>query len=65
MATRSMPTVVMAAGFDGDLQLGAHAVGGGDQQRVGVAGRLQVEQRPEAAQGRLPPPAGAWLWPAA
>ena len=44
---------VVEAGLDGDLQLGADAVGGGDQQRVVVAGRLQVEQRAEAAQRRL------------
>ena len=37
------------AGLDGDLQLGADAVGGGDQHRIAVAGRLEVEQAAEAA----------------
>ena len=41
---------VVQAGLDRELQLGADAVGGGDQDRVGEAGRLQVEQRAEAAQ---------------
>ncbi len=31
------------ARLDGDLQLGADAIGGGDQQRIIVAGGLQVE----------------------
>ena len=44
---------VVLAGLDGDLQLGADAVGGGDQQRVVVAGGLQVEQGAEAAQTRI------------
>ena len=38
------------AAIDGDLQLGADAVGRGDQDRVAEAGRLQVEERPEAAE---------------
>ena len=37
-------------GLDGDLDLGADAVVGGDQHRVAKAGRLQVEQRAEAAE---------------
>jgi hypothetical protein len=41
------------AGVDGDAQLGADAVGGGDQQRVVVAGGLQVEQGSETAQSGL------------
>ena len=44
--------VVMAA-LDGDLQLGADAVGGGDDQRIGVAGGLEVEEGAEAAQRRV------------
>src|SRR5580692_4586328 len=39
----------MAAGLDGDLDLGADAVVGGDQDRIGIAGGLQVEQSAEAA----------------
>jgi hypothetical protein len=38
------------AGGDGELQLGADAVGAGDQQRILVARRLEVEQRAEAAE---------------
>jgi hypothetical protein len=37
-------------GLDRDLHLGADAVGGGDQDRVGEPGRLEVEQRAEAAE---------------
>jgi len=40
----------MQAGGDGDLELGADAVGGGDQDGVLEAGGLGVEQRAEAAQ---------------
>ena len=40
---------VVLAGIDGDLQLGADAVIGGDQHRVGEAGGLEVEQAAEAA----------------
>jgi hypothetical protein len=55
----------MDAGLDGDLELGADAVGRGDQDRILEPGRAEVEQRPEAAQtgigaapaGRL----GGWL----
>ena len=44
---------VVDAGLDGDLQLGADAVGRGDQQRIGIARGAQVEERPKAAQRRL------------
>ena len=37
------------AGLDRDLDLGADAVGGGDQDRILEAGRLEVEQAAEAA----------------
>ena len=37
------------AGVDGDLQLGADAVSGGDQHRIAVAGGLEVEQAAETA----------------
>ena len=37
------------AGIDGDLELGADAVGGADEHRVAKAGGLEVEQRAEAA----------------
>jgi hypothetical protein len=40
---------VVDAGVDGDLQLGADAVIGRDQDRVGEAGGLEVEQAAEAA----------------
>ena len=43
----------MASGGDGDLELGADTVGGGDQDRVLEAGRLQIEQRAEAAEAGL------------
>jgi len=43
----------MLAGLDGDLELGADPVGGRDQQGVRIAGRLQVEQGAETAQGRV------------
>ena len=42
--------VLMPAAGDRHLQLGADAVGGGDQQRIGEAGGAQVEQRAEAAE---------------
>ena len=41
---------VVDAGLDRHLQLGADAVGGGDQHRIDEPRRLQVEQRAEAAQ---------------
>src|SRR6185437_1267032 len=39
---------VVNAGFDGELELGADAVGGGDQHRVLEAARLEIEQTAEA-----------------
>jgi hypothetical protein len=45
-------TVVPAA-LDGELELGADAVIGGDQQGVAVARRLEVEEAAEAAQRRV------------
>ena len=53
MATRSIPHRVVQARLDGDLQLGADPVGGGDQQRVDEPRRLQVEQGAEPAQRSL------------
>ena len=49
---------VVLAGFDGDLELGADAVIGGDQHRIDEAGGLEVEQPAEAADlavGARPP----------
>jgi hypothetical protein len=40
----------VAAGGDRDLQLGADAVGRCDQDGIAEAGRLEVEQRAEAAE---------------
>ena len=40
---------VVLVGVDGDLQLGADAVIGGNEDRIGETGRLQVEQAAEAA----------------
>ena len=37
------------AGVDGDLELGADAVIGGDQHRIDETGRLEVEQAAKAA----------------
>ena len=37
------------AGLDGDLELGADAVGGRDQDRIAEARRLEVEEAAEAA----------------
>ncbi len=48
-----MPTPVVAAGFDRELELGADAVVGRDQQRVAIARRLEVEQAAEAAKLRV------------
>jgi hypothetical protein len=42
----------MLAGGNCDLQLGADAVGGGNQDGIAVARGLQVEQGAEAAQAR-------------
>ncbi len=47
------PHGVMQAGVDGDLQLGPDAVGSRHKQGIGVARRLEVEQRAEAAQSRI------------
>src|SRR3546814_670891 len=49
---------VVAPGGDGDLQLGAHAVVGGDQQGIAVARRLEVEEAAEAAEPGVGPAAG-------
>jgi hypothetical protein len=38
----------VAVGGDGDLQLGADAVIGGDQQGIAKSGCLGVEEAPEA-----------------
>ena len=43
----------MTPGLDRQLELGADAVVGGDQQRIGVARRLQVEEAAEAAELRI------------
>ncbi len=40
---------VMQAGLDRDLELGADAIGGRDQHRIGKAGGLEVEQAAEPA----------------
>ena len=40
------------SGIDGDAQLGAHTIGGGHQNRVGVARILEIKQRAKAAQAR-------------
>ena len=53
------------AGLDGDLELGADAVVGGNQDRVREAGRLEIEQRAEAAEIGVRRPAAASSWPAA
>jgi hypothetical protein len=47
----------MPAGLDRDLQLGADAVGGGDQQGVAIAGGLEVEEGAEATQAGIRPAA--------
>jgi len=54
----------MAAGLDGDFQLGADAVGGADQDRILEPRRLQIEQRAEAAQagGGTGPRGGPGEW---
>ena len=41
---------VHMAGVDGDAQLGAHPVGRGDKDRVGVARGLEVEKRAKTAE---------------
>ena len=45
-----MPTPSCRSSVDGQLELGADAVVGGDQQRVVIARRLQVEEAAEAAE---------------
>ncbi len=40
----------MPAGFDRQLELGSDAVIGRDQQRIAIAGRLEVEEAAEAAE---------------
>ena len=42
--------MVMNAGVDGDLELGADAIGGGNQNRVREPRRLEIEQRAKAAE---------------
>jgi len=39
----------VAGGLDRDLDLGAHAIGGGDQDGIGETGGLEIEQAAEAA----------------
>ena len=41
---------VVQAGLDGDLELGAHAIGAGHQDGIAKARGLEVEQAAEAAQ---------------
>ena len=43
---------VMPVGGNGDLQFGADSIGGGNQDRIAIAGSLEVEQRAEPAQAR-------------
>jgi hypothetical protein len=40
---------VLAAG-DGELELGADTVGGGDEQGIAIAGRLEIEESAEPAE---------------
>ena len=56
---------VMPAGLDRQLELGADAVIGGDQQRIFVAGRLQVEEAAESAELGIGARAGRSTWRAA
>ena len=56
---------VVDAGLERDLELGADAVGAGDQDRVLEARRLEVEQPAEAAQAAHHPAHGRCSWPAA
>ena len=44
---------VVAARLDRKLQLGAHPVIGGHQQRIGIAGALQIEEAAEPAELRV------------
>ena len=43
----------MQAGFDGDLQLGADAVGGRNDQGIDEAGGLEIEKGAEPAEARI------------
>ncbi len=53
---------IVAVEGDGDLELGADAVGGRDQDGIAIAGRLQVEQGAETAESRLG--SASWrCWP--
>jgi hypothetical protein len=45
--------------LDGDLELGADAIRGGDQQRVAEAGGLRVEEGAETAEQRRRSSAGS------
>ena len=56
---------VMQAGLDRDLELGADAVGGGDQDRVLEAGGLEVEQAAEAADLGIGARRARWRGPSA
>ena len=56
---------VMPAAVDRELELGADAVIGGDQQRILVARRLGIEEAAEPAQARRPRRAAPSPWPAA
>ena len=48
-----MPTAVWRPGLDGDHELGADPVIGGDQDRIAIAAGLEVEQTAEAAERRI------------
>jgi len=50
MATQSIPTGIVLIHDHGNLQLGAHTVGAGDQHRVLVTGAVQLKQAAKAAQ---------------
>ena len=41
---------IVLAAVDGELQLGADAIRGGNEDGIAKAGRLQVEERAEPAQ---------------
>jgi hypothetical protein len=43
----------MPAGRNGDPELGADAIGGGNQDRILEAGRAQIEEGAEAAEARI------------
>ena len=47
--TRSWPNGVVNSELEGDLQLGSHAIGGGDQHRVGILLEIEREEAAEAA----------------